>query len=81
VYIVRVGVLKAQVRNGRLVMDEPTELPEGTVLELVPADLGDDLDEAERTALNQAIDASWAEMRAGKVIPAEEVIARLAARK
>jgi hypothetical protein len=30
--------LKARVRNGRLVLDEATDLPEGTEIELVPAD-------------------------------------------
>jgi hypothetical protein len=28
--------LKAHVKNGRLVLDEPTDLPEGDVIELVP---------------------------------------------
>ena len=28
--------LKARVKNGRLVLDEPTDLPEGDVVELVP---------------------------------------------
>ncbi len=30
--------LKAHVHNGRLVLDEPTDLPEGEVVELVPVD-------------------------------------------
>jgi hypothetical protein len=34
--------LKAVVKNGRLVMDEPTELPEGTELVLAVIDDGDD---------------------------------------
>jgi len=36
--------MKARVRNGRLVLDEPTELPEGEEVELVPLDevLADD---------------------------------------
>jgi hypothetical protein len=38
--------LKAHVRNGRLVLDEPTDLPEGEVVELVPR--GDVLDTANR---------------------------------
>jgi hypothetical protein len=28
--------LRAHVHNGRLVLDEPTDLPEGEVVELVP---------------------------------------------
>jgi hypothetical protein len=31
--------LKAVVKNGRIVVDEPTELPEGTEIELVPVGL------------------------------------------
>ena len=30
--------LKAHVKNGRLVLDEPTDLPEGKEIELVPLD-------------------------------------------
>jgi hypothetical protein len=31
--------LRAQVRNGRLVLDKPTDLPEGEVVYLRPVDL------------------------------------------
>src|SRR5204862_6425852 len=49
--------LKAQVKNGRLVLDEPTDLPEGEVVELVPVDEvlasgGDYLDDEERKRLH-----------------------------
>ena len=30
--------VKARVKNGRLVLDEPTDLPEGKEIELVPLD-------------------------------------------
>ena len=42
--------LRARVENGRLVLDEPTTLPEGTVVDLVVDDGGDDLTD-ERRAL------------------------------
>jgi hypothetical protein len=42
--------LKARVRGGRLVVDEPTDLPEGTELELLPLDPGDWLDDTDRAA-------------------------------
>lgn len=58
-------------------MDEPTELPEGTVLELAAYDPGDDLDAAERAELHESLEKSWAEARAGKLIPADEVLAKL----
>ena len=71
--------LHATVRNGRLVMDEPTELPEGAVVELIPSD-GDGLDEEERRALHADLDGSCAQAEAGKMRPAEEVIHELRAR-
>ena len=71
------GTLKAQVRNGRLIMDEPTKLPEGTVLELTAADPGDDLDEKERTALHRTIRRSLKQAKAGQTRPASELLKKL----
>ena len=73
--------VRATVKNGRLVVDEPTKLPDGTVLDLVLDDEGDQLDEAERTALDAAITASLEQVEAGRVAPADEVLARLRARR
>ena len=47
--------LKATVRAGRFVVDEPTNLPEGTEIELLPLDPGDWLDNADRAALHAAL--------------------------
>jgi hypothetical protein len=73
--------LKAHVRGGRLVLDEPTDLPDGTEVELVPIDDplggGDDLDEAERERLHAAIDRGVEDVRAGRTVGAEEVVAKL----
>lgn len=69
--------LRARVHNGRLVMDEPTDLPEGTVLELVAEDEDDDLDDAERMALHAAIERAMDAARSGRVRPAEDVLADL----
>jgi hypothetical protein len=76
--------LKAHVHNGRLLLDEPTDLPEGEVIELVPLDDaiangGDDLDDEERAALHAELAASIEEARAGQVVDAEEVLADLRA--
>lgn len=76
--------LKARVHNGRLVLDEPTDLPEGEVVELVPLDEvlargGDYLDDEERAALHRELEASIAEAKAGPLIDADDVLAELRA--
>jgi hypothetical protein len=67
--------LRARVKNGRLLLDEPTELPDGTEVNL--AVLDDDLDDEDRARLHAALEASEEEFKAGKGIPAAEVIAEL----
>jgi hypothetical protein len=70
--------LRARVRNGRLVLDEPTDLPEGEEVELVRAD-ADDMDAEERAAVRAELRASIAEAHEGRLIDAEDVIAELRA--
>lgn len=72
--------LKAEVRAGRLVLDVPTSMPDGTVVELVVAEADDDLDEEERAALHAALDQGWASAQAGRTRPAEALIAELRSR-
>lgn len=74
--------LKARVRNGRLVLDEPTDLPEGQVVELVQlgdvlASGGDDLDDEERAALHRELEASIEEADAGQTEDFAKVLAEL----
>jgi len=69
--------LKARVTRGRIVVDEPTDLPEGTEIELVPADAWDGLDDEERRRLHEALAASEEDVRGGRVRPASEVLADL----
>jgi len=74
--------LKAQVRNGRLVLDEPTDLPDGEVVELWPAPLGDDeMDDEERAALNAELEASEREYAEVGGVSEEELWARLRANR
>jgi hypothetical protein len=47
---------KARVQGGRIVLDEPTNLPEGAEVRLLAVD-GDDLDEQDRKELHAAIEA------------------------
>ena len=58
--------LKAHVRNGRIVVDEPTSLPEGAELSVVIADGDDELDAEERERLHESIERGLADMRAGR---------------
>ena len=69
--------LKARVQQGRLVMDEPTELPEGTEIALLPLDPGDWLDPDDRDALHRALAASQEDIEAGRLFDAEEVLREL----
>lgn len=72
--------LKARVENGRLKLDEPTDLPEGTVVPLEIADDWDDLDDAERSELHEAIRKGIEDMEAGRTVDAKKAIAELRSR-
>jgi hypothetical protein len=67
-------MLRARVINGRLIMDEPTDVPEGTVLDLVVDDEGDELDEHERALLDEHLARSWASARQGCVRLAGRIV-------
>ncbi|MHC4409298.1 MAG: hypothetical protein ACYS0F_09865 [Planctomycetota bacterium] len=69
--------IRARVQSGRLVIDEPTDLPEGTVLNLVADDEGDNLTDEERAALHASIDRSAEDAKAGRVRPAPDVVSDL----
>jgi hypothetical protein len=76
--------LKARVQNGRLVLDEPTDRPEGEVVYLRPVDEDDEEDDGftdeERAALHAALERGSEQARVGKVVDADDVIRRLTAR-
>jgi hypothetical protein len=80
-YSIDVSPLRARVEKGRLVLDEPTNLPEGTVIDLVADDDGDDLTDEERRALHDALSASWRSAQAGKLRPAAAVLYELRRRR
>lgn len=71
------SAIRARVQNGRLIVDTPTELPEGTVLDLVVDDEGDELDDEDRAALDAALSKSWNQAIAGQGLPAHEVLESL----
>jgi len=68
--------VKARVRGGRLVLDEPTDLPEGAEVQLAMVD-GDELDEEQRAALHTAIAEAERELDAGRAVTEEDLWARL----
>jgi hypothetical protein len=68
--------VRARVSNGRLVLDEPTDLPEGAEVELAPVDDQPwDLTPEQRAELKARI----AGADRGELVPAVEVFARLRA--
>lgn len=71
---------KAHVENGRIVLDEPTTLPEGASLEVVVVDGDDDLGPEERARLHAALAEGVAQSKAGQVVPVEEMLGRLLSR-
>jgi hypothetical protein len=76
-------VLKARVRGGRLVLDEPTELPEGTEVELVAVEdevLSNDGDHFDGGAPSVARVRRAGSRGRWRTIDAETVIAKLRAR-
>lgn len=69
--------LKARVSGGQIILEDPkTELPEGTVLELYPAEDDDDLDDDERAKLDAFLEQSLQSAERGKVSH-EEVMRRM----
>jgi hypothetical protein len=61
-----VSPFRARVKDGHLILDEPTTLPDGTVIDLVADDEGDDLTDEERRALHEALSSSWTSAEAGR---------------
>ena len=66
--------LRAHVENGRLVLNEPTSLPDGTVLDLVMDDGGDEMNAEEREALDRVLLVSFESAKAGELRPASALL-------
>lgn len=77
--------LRAKVHNGRLILDEPTDLPEGEVVYLHPveAEVGQDdgFDDEERAELMKALDNGIAAARNGEHVDADEFVRELLAQR
>ncbi len=75
------SVLRTRVQNGRITLDEPTDLPDGTVLELVPGVELDDLDDEDRKKLHAAIRRGIEQGRDGRARPVDEALADIRTRR
>lgn len=75
------SALRARVHNGRITLDEPTDLPDGTILELVPAVEVDDLEDEDREKLHAAMRRGIEQGRNGQARPIEEAMAEIRARR
>jgi len=73
--------LRARVQNGRIVLDEPTDLPEGTVLELVPGVGVDDLADDDRDKLHAAVRRGLEQGRRGEARPIDEALTDIRSRR
>ena len=74
------NVVRASVRQGRLVVDEPTDLPDGAEVQLAIIDAGDDMDEADKAALDAALVEAHESIERGEGVPLKEAMRRLRAR-
>lgn len=72
--------LKAHVKAGRLVLDEPTDLPEGTEVELTVVE-DDDFSPEERARLLKELGESQDEYERGEHRDAFEFLAQLRAER
>lgn len=70
--------LKAHVKNGRLLLDEPTDLPDGAEVRVALVD-DDELDDAERAKLHAAITEAETELDTGKGVGEDALWTRLRA--
>jgi hypothetical protein len=70
---------KIQVKNGRLVLDEPTDLPDGAEVEVLVID--DDLTAEERAELHASLDRALDDADAGRGMDAWEYLEQYRARR
>ena len=77
-YAEGVTALKAHVVNGRIVVDEPVDLPDGAEVNVYLYNASADaMSSEERAALDGALERSIAQADAGNLIDADEVLSEL----
>jgi hypothetical protein len=78
VYAPSVTALKAHVMNGRIVVDELVDLPDGAEIHVYLYDAAvDAMSREERAALERALERSLAQADAGDLIDADDVLSEL----
>lgn len=71
-------MVRGRVKRGRLVVDEPVNLPEDTEVALaILVEDSDGLDKEDRARLHGELRASMLELERGEVTPMEQVLAEL----
>jgi hypothetical protein len=75
--------VKAHVRNGYFVSDEPANLPEGMSVELqvLTTDPWANMDPDERAEIEESIEEGFRDVENGDVVDAREVLAELRAKR
>ncbi|HEY7372538.1 MAG TPA: hypothetical protein VIF57_10300 [Polyangia bacterium] len=71
------AILRGHVESGRIVLDEPMDLPDGTEVEIAVLRDEDEMTAEERAEVEAEIDAGLKEAARGEGAPAEEVLRRL----
>ena len=70
--------LKAHVLNGRIVVDETVDLPDGAEVRVYLYDVStESMSADERAALDRSIERGVAQADAGELIDADDVVAEL----
>jgi hypothetical protein len=72
--------LRAHVHNGRLHLDEPTDLPEGAEIELVAIE-DDGLSAEERIELHASLDRALEDRQAGRSVDARAYLKQYRTRR
>jgi hypothetical protein len=71
------STLHARVEGGHIVVDEATDLSEGTQLTLVMVDADNEMSPEERADLEAELDRGRAAIAAGRGISGDELLARV----
>jgi predicted DNA-binding antitoxin AbrB/MazE fold protein len=72
------AILRGRIESGRIVVDEPIDLPDGTEVEIAVAD-HDEMTAEERSELDASIERGMEQAARGEGISAEEMLRRLRA--